>query len=690
MDTMRNCSGCGAPIAPDAPQGLCGKCLLKAGLGTGADVGLESASGAESGQARFVAPAPAELARLFPQLDILGMIGQGGMGAVYKARQKALDRVVALKILPPAIGQDPDFAERFGREAKALARLNHPNIVTLYEFGQADGLFYFLMEFVDGMNLQQLLRAGTIAPKGALAIVPHICDALQFAHDQGIVHRDIKPENILLGKDGQVKIADFGVAKIVAHERPSTAGDAPHAATWDLATESGRVVGTPQYMAPEQVSRPTEVDHRADIYSLGVVFYQMLTGELPGKPIESPSRRIQVDVRIDEIVLRALELEPQRRYQHASEVKTDVETITGRTTASSKETAEERPSGKPCARALSPARLWPVVAAESVVVSLVALVLGVAVIYVLRGGRGIPALLTVAVLALPCLGTIINQTLRRWWAGSQAGETPRGVYWLKAWGWTAWVLALPIGGFGVFFLHALLSETGGWHPGPDEAPFVAMTWLGAVLLPISGWILLRAAASPKEADWRTWAPFQSEQIREIRDHMTEAERREAALRGAFFGIWSAATFYIPFAIAFFGPKPVNWILAPLALALGLGFYPLWQRIMREFLASTIWARQQGITPESLRTPPRIVLVGRRGNRPAVHGRGVLLCFMLVLVFEGSAVLLTVLTVMDRIDGLFLGLCFALFGAVIVIGTGIYLGLRTPVDRLTPLERERRK
>ena len=140
------------------------------------------------------------------------------MGAVYKARQRELDRVVALKILPPGIGQDPAFAERFTREAKALAKLNHPGIVTLYEFGKADGLFFFLMEFVDGVTLRQLLEGERISAREALAIVPQICDALQYAHDQGIVHRDIKPENILLDRQGRVKVADFGLAKLVGTE----------------------------------------------------------------------------------------------------------------------------------------------------------------------------------------------------------------------------------------------------------------------------------------------------------------------------------------------------------------------------------------------------------------------------------------------------------------------------------------
>jgi len=293
---------------------------MKGAFPTGPDTGGQSS--------RFVPPAVEELAPHFPQLEILEFVGQGGMGAVYRARQKQLDRVVALKILPPGIGRDAAFAERFAREARALAKLNHPGIVTIYDFGQTGGLYYFLMEFVDGVTLRQLLHAGRVAPREALAIVPQICDALQFAHDQGIVHRDIKPENILLDRRGRVKVADFGLAKLVGGgDEP--AGGGPRAAGSPALTESGNILGTPRYMAPEQAAHPLEVDHRADIYSLGVVFYQMLTGELPGRRIEPPSKKVQLDVRLDEVVLRALEKEPARRYQQVSEVKTMVETIAG-------------------------------------------------------------------------------------------------------------------------------------------------------------------------------------------------------------------------------------------------------------------------------------------------------------------------------------------------------------------------
>ena len=323
MDTQPICSNCGKLLAADAPEGLCPECLLKAGLGTGVQVGPDSETG--EGPSRFVPPTVAGLSPKFPQLEILGLIGQGGMGAVYRARQKELDRIVALKILPPDIGTDPAFAERFTREARALARLNHPGIVTIHDFGRTDGLYFFLMEFVDGVNLRQLLRAGRVSPREALAIVPQICDALQYAHDHGIVHRDIKPENILLDRQGRVKVADFGLARLVGAENEPAAEEG--VAGSPSLTESGKIMGTPQYMAPEQIAHPLEVDHRADIYSLGVVFYQMLTGELPGKRLEPPSKKVQIDVRLDEVVLRAMERKPELRFQQASILKTQVDTI---------------------------------------------------------------------------------------------------------------------------------------------------------------------------------------------------------------------------------------------------------------------------------------------------------------------------------------------------------------------------
>ena len=361
MAEAYRCSQCGAEVPGDAPQGICPNCVLKVGLQPDSilQTGLESAS-TGCFAAHFVPPTPEELAPQFPDLEILELIGRGGMGVVYKARQEGLDRLVALKILAPTIGQDPAFAERFAREARAMGMLSHPHIVAVHDFGQTtmggegspqsplslgegkgEGkgaadvpLYYFLMEYVDGLDLRRLLDTGELTPEEALAIVPQICDALQYAHDHGVVHRDIKPENVLLDKEGRVKIADFGIAKLVGGKVGQAAPDLTgRQARPDLQpspeslTGAGRIVGTPQYMAPEQIERPLAVDHRADIYSLGVVFYQMLTGELPIGRFAPPSRKAQIDVRLDEVVLRALEKEPERRYQQADEFKTQVETI---------------------------------------------------------------------------------------------------------------------------------------------------------------------------------------------------------------------------------------------------------------------------------------------------------------------------------------------------------------------------
>ena len=363
MASETKCSNCGKVIGENAPAGMCPECLLKGGLETGMDLGEETQAITGEKKERFVPPTASDLEPSFPQLEILELIGQGGMGAVYKARQKELDRIVALKILPTDIGKDGAFAERFSREAKALAKLNHPGIVTIHDFGKVElpsthgmaplprghaarkdnqmdnpstnvrrnPLYFFLMEYVDGVNIRQLLHDGRVSPREALAIVPQICDALQFAHDHGIVHRDIKPENILMDRRGNVKVADFGLAKIVARWESNADSkpdkNKPPTEKPSSLTVSGKIMGTPKYMSPEQIKAPGEVDHRADIYALGVVLYQMLTGELPDKQWQPPSKKVSVDIRLDEIVLRALDRDPNLRYQSVSEFKTQIDTL---------------------------------------------------------------------------------------------------------------------------------------------------------------------------------------------------------------------------------------------------------------------------------------------------------------------------------------------------------------------------
>lgn len=361
MDGTNVCPQCGAQLTADALLGLCAQCLLQQGLKVSLTGAADQGTGAHH-QQNFTPPTPQDLAHLFPQLEILELLGQGGMGAVYKARQKKLDRLVALKIIRPEAAHDVAFAERFNREARTLARLNHPAIVGVHDFGEVYGnitddqssdsqppvpdgkddvviaaaqptlrksssdatslkngdgtLYYFLMEYVDGANLRQLMEDDRLPPGLALSLVNQICDALQFAHSAGVVHRDIKPENILVDLNGQVRIADFGLAKITRVSPDNF-----------TLTDTHQVMGTPRYMAPEQMDGSHGVDHRADIYSLGVVFYEMLTGQIPAGHFEPPSRKVEVDVRLDEVVLRALAREPDQRYQQVSDVRSDVEAV---------------------------------------------------------------------------------------------------------------------------------------------------------------------------------------------------------------------------------------------------------------------------------------------------------------------------------------------------------------------------
>lgn len=322
--TTATCHRCGTPLQASVAPGVCPACLLRvAALGTGVD---------SLPNAPWVPPTAAELAPAFEQLDVLELIGHGGMGAVYKARQKSLGRLVALKILAPQLADNPDFAERFSREGQALAEVNHPNIVTVHDFGRAGDFYFLLMEFVDGVSLRQAMSAGRLTPEQALAVVPPICEALQFAHDRGIVHRDIKPENLLLDKDGRVKIADFGIARMLRRrdDQPHSAASAatPEPKTVDDLTQQS-IVGTPRYMAPEQREQPSLVDHRADIFSLGVVLYEMLTGEVPGPNWQPPSQKVHIDVRLDEIVLRALDAKPELRFHTATEFRQQVEGVVG-------------------------------------------------------------------------------------------------------------------------------------------------------------------------------------------------------------------------------------------------------------------------------------------------------------------------------------------------------------------------
>jgi len=268
--------------------------------------------------AGWQAPSLETLAEAFPQYEILELLGRGGMGAVYLARHRSLDRRVALKLLPGEFSGNEKFVQRFHREARALARLQHPNIVAVHDFGSTvDGLLYFAMEHVAGSTLGERLRDQRPDVAGILDIAGQICDALAYAHEEGIVHRDIKPSNILLDARGRVKVADFGLAKVAMEAHPSVMEGA-------MFTRTGVAMGTPEYAAPEQMSGMDQVDHRADLFSLGVLLYEMLTGQVPRGVFDPPSRKSGTDPRFDPIVHRAMQEHPDRRYSSAAGMKADL------------------------------------------------------------------------------------------------------------------------------------------------------------------------------------------------------------------------------------------------------------------------------------------------------------------------------------------------------------------------------
>lgn len=273
------------------------------------------ALGARHREHEWTPPDLEELARLLPGYEMIALFGRGGMGAVYQARQRSLDRIVAIKLLPSEIGANPALAERFTAEARILARLNHPNIVSVHESGEtSEGHFYFVMEYVEGHSLAENIKAGSLTPPRAIEIAGKVCDALRYAHEQGIVHRDVKPGNILLGADGRIKLADFGIARLTLPDGPANG------------TRTGTVIGTPEYMAPEQLEGST-VDERADLYAVGVVLYEMLCGEVPRGAFLPPSQRVPVDPKLDEIALKAMRPLPVERYQTAADLKTDLERV---------------------------------------------------------------------------------------------------------------------------------------------------------------------------------------------------------------------------------------------------------------------------------------------------------------------------------------------------------------------------
>ena len=265
--------------------------------------------------AEWSPPSPGELQRGLSHYEVLSLIARGGMGAIYKGRHLRLDRLVAIKVLPPEGNNHAmNFAERFKQEARAMAQFSHPCIVPVYDAGETwDGLLYFVMEFVEGANVDQMIAARGKLPQGEAArIAAAVCEALAYAHGRGVIHRDIKPSNVIVNKEEQVKVADFGLAKL------------PPAVSTTVTTANVNI-GTLGFMAPEAFTPGIAVDHRADIYAVGAMLYQMLTGKLPQGVFDLPSKLVPgLDVRFDRIIARAMKADRDARYSSAAELRAEI------------------------------------------------------------------------------------------------------------------------------------------------------------------------------------------------------------------------------------------------------------------------------------------------------------------------------------------------------------------------------
>jgi TolB-like protein/Tfp pilus assembly protein PilF len=316
ITTARFCRKCGATIPPDSPHQSCGACLLETGLGA-----------IEPEPETKVDRASSSMLMDFGDYELLEQIGRGGQGVVFRARQKSLNRVVALKVIGLGHWATEAHLKRFRREAEAAARLEHPCIVPIYEVGERDGSCYFSMKFVEGGQLDEVAKRKPIPPRRAAELIAKVARTVHYAHEHGILHRDIKPGNILLDANGEPHLTDFGLARLVETE--------------SSVTQTLDVLGTPSYMAPEQaVGNNAAVSSATDVYGLGAVLYQLLTGQPPfagGTTYETiklleeteprPPRLLnpRVDRDLSTICLKCLEKDPKRRYSSALALAEDLE-----------------------------------------------------------------------------------------------------------------------------------------------------------------------------------------------------------------------------------------------------------------------------------------------------------------------------------------------------------------------------
>ena len=264
-----------------------------------------------SEQVPNASPSPEEIQSYLPAYDSIQLLAVGGMGAVYKARQISLDRPVAIKVLTHACSSSLQFRQIFKCEAQVMAKLNHANLASIYDYGEANGLLYIVMQLVEGRTLHQAAHGQSVAPQESAALISKISKALATAHSSGILHRDIKPANILIDSEINPVVVDFGLAH---HSDEST-------------MKGETVFGTPGYTAPEVLAPPYHADQRADIFSLGVLLHELLTGEMPQKPYLPPSSLVGTDPRYDNVVMRAIHPNPALRYPTAGELAEDLDKI---------------------------------------------------------------------------------------------------------------------------------------------------------------------------------------------------------------------------------------------------------------------------------------------------------------------------------------------------------------------------
>ncbi len=258
----------------------------------------------------FVPLSIEELQEFFPQYEILSFIAAGGMGAVYLANQKSIDRRVAIKVLPRELSSDEGFNAQFRAEAKVMSRLNHPNLIGFFDFGEVDGMLFIIMEFVDGKSLHHSAHGEVIDQDTALELAIGITEGVMHAHKAGILHRDIKPANVLLDQEAFPKLGDFGLARPVEE------------------SEEGKIIyGTPGYTAPEVMENSAAIDERSDIFSIGAILYELLIGHLPEDSYRAPSQIRQVDASFDEVIKKAIAPDPDLRYPDTNAFLEDLKKI---------------------------------------------------------------------------------------------------------------------------------------------------------------------------------------------------------------------------------------------------------------------------------------------------------------------------------------------------------------------------